>query len=67
MVDLEKQLRDAARASGLSMSSMSVQADIPYGSVHNFIASERGLTLATATKLANLLGLELRSVKRRKA
>jgi plasmid maintenance system antidote protein VapI len=68
MVDLERQLRDAARKSGLSMLAMSQRADIPYAAVHSFIARERGMTLATASKLATLLGLELRpSGRKRKA
>jgi len=65
MADLEKQLRDAARASGLSMLAMSVQAGIPYAAVHNFVASERGLTLMTASKLATLLGLEFGPVRKK--
>jgi len=65
MANLEKQLRDAARASGLSMLAMSKRADIPYAAVHNFVASERGMTLMTASKLATLLGLEFRPVRKK--
>ena len=65
MVDLEKQLRDAARKSGLSMLAMSQRANIPYAGVHSFVARERGLTLATASRLATLLGLEFRPVRKK--
>lgn len=65
-MDIETQLREAARKSGLSMKRMSDEADIPYAAVHNFVASGRGLTMRTASKLARLLGFELRPVKRRK-
>ncbi len=60
---IDKQLREAARASGLSMKAISERAGIPYAAVHGFVARDRGLTLATAAKLAALLGLELRPVR----
>jgi len=38
-----------------------------YAGMHRFVTdNEAGITLKTAAKLATLLGLEMRSVKRRK-
>ncbi|MEE9296466.1 MAG: helix-turn-helix transcriptional regulator [Phycisphaerae bacterium] len=68
MSDIDEQLREAARNSGLSIKAMSDRAGIPYAAVHGFVRSDgRTMTLRTAAKLAVLLGLELRPVRRRKA
>lgn len=66
MIDLAKQLRDAARKSGMSMLALSQRAGVPYAGIHTFMVKEGGLTLTTASRLAELLGLELRPVRRRK-
>jgi hypothetical protein len=57
MVDLERQLRDAARKSGLSMLAMSQRADIPYAAVHSFIARERGHDLGNGEQAGDAAGL----------
>lgn len=64
MISIEKQLREAAQDSGLSIRQMSLQASIPYAAVHGFVWYDRGVTLTTAAKLASLLGLELKPLGR---
>ena len=54
----------AARRSGLSIRQMSMQADIPFATVHRFVADDCELTLKTAAKLVTLPGLELRPIRR---
>ena len=41
-MDIETQLREAARKSGLSMKRMSDETGIPYAAVHNFVARWSG-------------------------
>jgi transcriptional regulator with XRE-family HTH domain len=64
MANIEKQLREACRASGLSMKRLAVRSGLFYQSVHGFMASNRSLSLGSAAKLAEVLGLELRPVRR---
>lgn len=60
--DLGKQLREAFRSSGMSMFALSKQSGVPYSGIHRFINADRDLTLSTASKVADVLGLELRQV-----
>ncbi len=60
MADLEKQLRDEAGRSGLSMFALAKRAGLGYASVHGFCMYDRSISLGSATKLAAALGLELR-------
>jgi len=66
MKNIEEQLRDAARRSGLSMLQLAERSGLRYGSVHRFMARGRSLSLTSAVKLAELLQLELRPVRRRR-
>ncbi len=66
MSNIEKQLREAARKSGLSMKRISDETGIPYAAVHGFVARDRSVLLSTASKLAKLLGLELKPIGRRR-
>ena len=66
MANLEQQLLDACRRSGKSMKRIADESGLCYASVHNFMASGRSLTLATASRLCEALGLELRPMRRRK-
>lgn len=59
--DLAKDLRKAAARSGLSMLQIAKRTKTPYASIHNFIACGGGMTLRTASKLADLFDLELRA------
>ncbi len=62
--DLGKQLREAFAESGLSRFELARRAGISYAIVHRFMGGDRTITLDTASKLANVLGVELRSVDR---
>jgi transcriptional regulator with XRE-family HTH domain len=65
MVDLGEQLREAIRRSGLNRKQVADRAGVAYCAIHGFMSGERGLTLDSASKVAELLGLELRPTKRR--
>lgn len=62
-MNIADQLRNAAKASGLSVLQMSKRADVPYQGVHGLLNSNRDIRLSTAAKLATLFSLELRPVK----
>jgi plasmid maintenance system antidote protein VapI len=57
---LTDQLRHAIEASGLSTNKLAVESGVPQPVLHRFMASEQGLTLETADKLAAYLGLNLK-------
>lgn len=59
MADIEKQLREAARRSGLSILALSKRWGVSYAVAHRFVTGTGGITLKTAAKLARTLGLEL--------
>jgi ribosome-binding protein aMBF1 (putative translation factor) len=63
--DLAKEFRAAFKASGMSRFELSKKSRVSYSAIHRFIGGERDLTLGTASKLANVLGLELRAKKGR--
>lgn len=65
MVDLDKQLRKAIRQSGLTRKQIADRAGVSYSIIHSFDSGERGMTLRVASKVADLLGLELREVRRK--
>ena len=58
--DLGEQFRAAFAESGLSRFELARRAGISYAIVHRFMGSDRTITLDTASKLADVLGLELR-------
>ena len=64
-IDLGDQLRAAFAESGLSRFELARQAGVSYAIAHRFIGGDRDIRLATASKLAKVLGLELRSVPAR--
>lgn len=62
---LEGQLRDAARKSGLSMLQISKRTGLPYAVVHRFLNDpDLTITLRSASKLAVMLGYELRATRK---
>ena len=63
MVDLDKQLRRAIRRSGMTRKQIADQSGVSYAIVHDFVSGKRGMTLRTASKVADLLGLELREIQ----
>lgn len=65
MVDLDEQLREAIRRSGMTRKQIADQAGVPYSIVHGFVSGERGMTLRVASRVAELLALELREVRRK--
>ena len=64
---IEEQLRKAARDSGLSIKALATRSGVRYASAHAFVRGYGSLTLPLASKLATLLGLELRPFRRRKS
>ena len=63
-MDMASQIRTAFRESGLSRFELSKRTAVAYSVIHRFMAEERDLTLNTASKLVDELGLELRPVRR---
>jgi plasmid maintenance system antidote protein VapI len=60
---LGERIRATFMESGMSRFELSQRADVSYAVVHRFIAGDRDLTLRTASRLAEALGLELRPKK----
>ena len=63
--DLAGQLRQAFRESGLSRFAWAKLSGVGYSVVHRFVAGERDLKLETASKLAEVLRLDLGPVSTR--
>ena len=64
--DIETQLRQALSESPLSLNQLSARCGIDVGILSRFLRAERTMTLPTAARLAKVLGLELRAMKRQK-
>ena len=64
-MDIERQLRQAAKGSGMSVKALANKAQLAYASAHRFVNGD-GLTLKSAARLARVLGLELVPMKRPK-
>ena len=60
---IEKQLIEAIKASGLTLTRLAEIADVSEGMLSRFVNGKRGVTLTTASKLCEVLGLELRPKK----
>ena len=60
--DLGAQLRATFRDSGMSRFAVARQAGVSYAIVHRFFGGDRDITLTTASRLAGVLGLELRPI-----
>jgi len=58
--DLAAQLRQAIRNSGLTLYRIGVEADVDSGVLSRFFTNERSITLTTASRIADYLGLEFR-------
>lgn len=63
-VDLAEQFRTAFTDSGLSRFKLARRAGVSYATVYRFMSGERSVTLDTASKLAEVLGLEMRPSKK---
>ena len=62
--DLAEQLRKAIAASGLTPYRIATDADVDRAIMTRFVNGDRGLTLDTASKIADYLALELRPKRR---
>jgi plasmid maintenance system antidote protein VapI len=65
--NISDQLRKAIIESGISPASLWRQSGVAEAVISRFINGVRTITLDTAAKLAAVLGLELRPVKKRSA
>lgn len=63
---LQDQLRQAVHDSGLSVYAVAKGSGIAQPVLHRFVAGERDLTLATASRLADYFGMRLTRPKRPK-
>ena len=62
--DLSDQLRSVFKKSGMSRFELARRAGISYSIVHRFVAADRDVALRTASRLADVLGLELRAKRK---
>ena len=60
MVNLAKQLREAIRRSGLTRRQISKRSGVAYSAVHGFVGGKQTLTLESASKIANVVGVEFK-------
>ena len=61
-----KVLRAAFRKSGLSVRALSIRSGVAYNAVHATMKGNRDPLLSTVARLSEVLGLELRPVRRGK-
>ena len=66
-MDLAGQLRKAITDSGLTPYRIAADAGVDRAAMTRFVNGDRGLTLSTASRIAEYLGLELRPASKRKA
>ena len=64
--DIEDQLRRAVEESDMSLVQLAERSGVNKGILSRFLRRERSMTLGTAARLAEVLGLELRCKKSRK-
>jgi plasmid maintenance system antidote protein VapI len=60
---LSKRIQRAFHRSGMSIKQLTERSGCTYSSVHGFITADRDITVSTASKLCQVLGLELRQVR----
>ena len=63
--DLAADIRRAIKASGLTPYRIATDADVDRAIMSRFVNGERGLTLDTASRICEVLRLELRPVGRK--
>ena len=66
MVDLRKQLLQAIDRCGLNRKQIADKAGISYSIIHGFCAGTRSVTLDTASKIADIVGIEFRLKRSKK-
>ena len=64
--NLENTLRDALKNSGLSTYKLEDLTGVPQAVIYRFISGQRSITLPTASRIAEAMGLELTPKKRQK-
>jgi len=64
--DIEEQLRRAVEESDMSLVQLAERSGVNKGILSRFLRRERSMTLGTAARLAEVLGLELRRTRSRK-
>lgn len=57
--DLEEQIRKAIQDSGMTVYRIAKDAEVSQPALCRFVNGHRGITLKTASKLVNVLGLKL--------
>lgn len=62
--DLNEQLRKAIKASGLTPYRIATDAGVDRAVMTRFVNGDRGLTLDTASRITEYLGLELRPLRK---
>ena len=60
MADLETQLKEAIKASGMNQPQLAELSGVNQGQISRFVNDERTLTLESASKIAEVLKLELK-------
>ena len=65
-VDLSEQLRRAIRDSGLTPYRIATDAGVDRAVMTRFVNGDRGLTLDTASRITEYLGLELRPARKQR-
>ena len=63
--DIEMQLREAIVTSEMSCYEIAKRAGVTNSQLSLFLSGQRSLTLTSAAKIARVLGLELRPVRRK--
>ncbi|MHC4639401.1 MAG: helix-turn-helix domain-containing protein [Planctomycetota bacterium] len=61
---IEAQLREAIMQSGMSRNQLSIKSGVDPAQLCYFVQGKRSLTLKSAEKIANVLGLELKPIKK---
>ena len=64
--DLAAVIRRAIRDSGLTPYRVATDADVDRAAMTRFLHGQRGLTLDSASRICEVLGLELRPAQKRK-
>jgi transcriptional regulator with XRE-family HTH domain len=62
--DIEVQLHEAILSSGMSCYEIAKRAGVTNSQLSLFLSGQRSLTLTSAAKIARVLGLELRPIKK---
>ena len=64
-MDMDGEIRQAFKASGMTIQRLALRAEVPYASAHGFFTGDADPRLSTVAKLCRVLGLELRPAWRR--